>query len=101
MKTIKGTFKLSNGEPVSEVAELELRLSQEAKERRTKQKAERSIAIKLNEDGSIPSGTEILASDELSPSGTFYTAVVRDINDVHYIGWLKIVGESPINLNDL
>jgi hypothetical protein len=101
MKTIKGTFKSSEGKPVDDTAILYLTLSQNAKERRTSQKAERTIEIKLEGDGSIPPGTEILASDELSPSGTFYTAVVRDLFDIHYIGWLKIVGESPINLNDL
>jgi hypothetical protein len=55
------------------------------KERRTGKKAERTFTIKVEEDGSIPSGTEILASDELSPSGTFYTLVVRDLSDTHYL----------------
>ena len=101
MKVIQGSWKKPNGEPVSDQAILWLGLSQEAKERRTGEKVERITTIELEEDGSIPPGTAILASDELSPAGTFYEVVVMNRFDTYFTGCLKIVGESPINLNAL
>lgn len=68
MKIIKGTYRMPNGEPVDDTAALHLTLSQDAKERRTGEKAKHNITIKLEDDGSIPPATEILAFRRLERS---------------------------------
>lgn len=92
---------MPNGEPVSHNATLYLALSQDAKDRKTGERVERVIRIELNEDGTVPEGTEIPANDELKPSGTCYQVVVHNRFDTYFTEWLKIAGPTPINLNNL
>jgi uncharacterized protein YuzE len=100
MKTISGNF---NNDQLGD-GRLTFRLSQDATEIATGAEVFEDIEIQLDENGKIPDGTEILANDELTP-GTYYNVTAEGIHGIHYLDYynesLKIVGTSPINLNEL
>jgi len=113
MKTIVGKFTRPDGKPAAN-AILTLTLSQDARVIATGEKLVGSrgsnsrsgdlheIVIELDENGAIPPGKEIHASDELKPAGTYYSVSVVSASNGYdescYGEWLKIVGESPIDL---
>ena len=102
MKTITGTWLHADGTPAAGGL-LTLLLSQDANLSAGGGQVEKAaIAITLDSTGSIPAGTQILANDELLPSGTFYHVIVTDSTfGTSYRERLTIAGNSPINLNSL
>lgn len=102
MKVISGNWQDASGTPVSN-GRLFLRLSQDATAISTGQIAPSLVSIPLDINGNIPANTKIWANDELSPTGTTYTASV--LAQGGGLVWgaesLSITGASPINLNTL
>ena len=100
MKQISGTFLREDGSPAAG-ATLTLKLSQDASSP-SGQVMAALISLLLDQTGSIPSGTQVWANDELSPATTFYHLTVQDgSSGTAYRERLTIAGASPINLNSL
>jgi hypothetical protein len=102
MKKISGTL---NHDELGD-CRLILRLSQDAKVIATGERLEAfEREFPLDENGSLPEEAQIYANDELEPPGTYYYAVAEGIYGIHYLEYynaaLRIVGKSPINLNEL
>jgi hypothetical protein len=99
MKILKGRFEHANGRPMAEGI-LTLKLSQDAKAIATGEQVPKKFETVLDENGEIKAGTMWWANDELKPAGTYY--LVEAWHGVPcWRAWLKIVGTSPINLNEL
>jgi hypothetical protein len=111
MKTITGSFKNQYGDEPAAGWTLTLRPSQAAVETATGTEVGEEkwnmIQIQLDENGSIPPDTRIVANDEMTPAGTFYHISVSRMNERHgnatfsFEEYLRIVGVSPIDLNSL
>jgi len=77
---------LANGSPVAN-GTLYLQLSQNAQFTATPtQVAPKLISITLDINGSVPSGTTLLANDELAPTTTYYRMTVNQQGDFAYLG---------------
>jgi hypothetical protein len=101
MKQITGQFIYPNGQPAAG-AVLTLLLSQDANQAGTGQIMHVPVVITLDQSGNIPSGTEIMANDEITPNATFYIVTVKDpVYGEVYFEALTISGTSPININTL
>ena len=104
MKTIEGQFVGPNNAPIAN-GTLLLQLSQDAfATSGAGQIASRlPVVISLDAEGNIPAGTQLFGNDELTPAGTYYTATVTSPTFGQVYGpeeW-SLVGDSPINVNDL
>lgn len=100
MKTITGSFLREDGTPAAG-AILTLKLSQDASSS-AGQIMQAQLSITLDQNGAIPSATQIWANDELQPVGTYYHVTVTDgTYGTAYKERLTIAGVSPISLNNL
>lgn len=101
MKTITGTWLRPDGTPAAN-ATLLLKLSADENSSGGQVGAGAQLSITLDNTGSIPAGTQILANDELTPAGSFYHAIVQDgTYGTLYRERLTIAGASPISLNSI
>jgi hypothetical protein len=102
VKTITGTFLTPGGAPAAG-ATLRLQLSQDATILGLGQIAPLRYYVTLNSEGQIPAGTTIWPNDNMTPSGTYYTATLTMPGFERAYGpevW-QISGSSPINLNNI
>lgn len=101
-KTITGTWQDPEGNPVA-FGTLNLKLTQDAVVSATSMIAPSIISITLDASGSIPAGTVIYGSDELTPSNLAYVVTVAEKGGGQVYGpeFFIISGTSPINMNSL
>jgi len=103
MKTLEnGSFQYPDGSPVVS-GTLYLTLSTDATVIGTGQIAPQTVTIALDASGDVAGTPSVWGNDELSPSGTVYTAEVVDSNGARVYGpqiW-SLVGASPIDLDNL
>lgn len=60
------------------------------------------VPVPLDATGKIPANTEVLGNDELTPSGTTYTATVTEAGGTGYpLGKWSIAGASPIDVSQM
>jgi hypothetical protein len=80
---------------------LHLSLNQDAVIYSISQAAPREVGFALDKNGALMAGSLIWANDELTPSGTYYTATVsiRGGGVIWGPQWLVIAGSDPINLS--
>jgi hypothetical protein len=104
MKTIVGQWKVFEGiedERPAEGAIIEIRIPQEQHDIAIGDGPPLkglSYTIQLDENGRIPADTQIAASDELKPDGTFYEVILHGGDDYDE-KCLRIAGPSPIDIN--
>lgn len=103
-KTLVGGFQSAQGVSLAG-AKLTLKLSQEAtitSGPNAGQVAPITINIFLDSNGHIPTGTTVYGEDELTPSGTYYTAElwINRIERAYGPQKWQIAGSSPVNINN-
>lgn len=102
MKTITGSWQNPNGTP-AKGATLRLQLSQNATVIGTSQIADPIVYVPLDNTGSIPSGTQVWGTDELSPAGLYYitTVVQPGFGTIYGPENFPIAGTSPVDLTQI
>lgn len=103
MKIVTGTWTNPDGTVVAD-GRLFLKLSTNITTVGSLKTASTSlVSFQLDSTGSLPSGTSVLANDEIIPSGSYYVAAVLDSGGGlvwNSAKWV-ISGPSPVNLNNI